>query len=30
VPYGMVVMTLAVAEQTVPPDKEEPFKVGEK
>jgi 4-carboxymuconolactone decarboxylase len=27
--YVMVAMTLAMAEQTVPPDKEEPFKVGE-
>jgi 4-carboxymuconolactone decarboxylase len=28
--YVMVAMILAMAEQTVPPDKEEPFKVGEK
>src|ERR1700674_1611950 len=28
--YVMVAMMLAMAEQTVPPDKEEPFKVGEK
>jgi 4-carboxymuconolactone decarboxylase len=28
--YVMVAMLLAMAEQTVPPDKEEPFKVGEK
>jgi 4-carboxymuconolactone decarboxylase len=28
--YVMVAMVLAMAEQTVPPDKEEPFKVGEK
>jgi len=27
--YIMVAMILAMAEQTVPPDKEEPFKVGE-
>jgi 4-carboxymuconolactone decarboxylase len=27
--YVMVAMMLAMAEQTVPPDKEEPFKVGE-
>jgi len=27
--YVMVAMILAMAEQTVPPDKEEPFKVGE-
>ena len=27
--YVMVAMTLAMAEQTVPPDKEEPFKAGE-
>jgi 4-carboxymuconolactone decarboxylase len=27
--YVMVAMTLAMAEQTVPPDKQEPFKVGE-
>jgi 4-carboxymuconolactone decarboxylase len=27
--YVMVAMTLAMAEQTVPPDKEEPFTVGE-
>jgi len=26
----MVAMILAMAEQSVPPDKEEPFKVGEK
>jgi 4-carboxymuconolactone decarboxylase len=28
--YVMVAMILAMAEQSVPPDKEEPFKVGEK
>jgi 4-carboxymuconolactone decarboxylase len=28
--YVMVAMVLAMAEQSVPPDKEEPFKVGEK
>jgi len=28
--YVMVAMILAMAEQTVPPDKEEPFKPGEK
>jgi 4-carboxymuconolactone decarboxylase len=28
--YVMVAMLLAMAEQTVPPDKEEPFKAGEK
>jgi 4-carboxymuconolactone decarboxylase len=28
--YVMVAMVLAMAEQTVPPDKEEPFKAGEK
>jgi 4-carboxymuconolactone decarboxylase len=28
--YVMVAMVLAMAEQTVPPDKEPPFKVGEK
>ena len=28
--YVMVAMLLAMAEQSVPPDKEEPFKVGEK
>jgi 4-carboxymuconolactone decarboxylase len=28
--YVMVAMMLAMAEQSVPPDKEEPFKVGEK
>ena len=28
--YVMVAMILAMAEQTVPPDKEEPFKAGEK
>jgi 4-carboxymuconolactone decarboxylase len=28
--YVMVAMILAMAEQTVPPDKQEPFKVGEK
>ena len=28
--YVLVAMILAMAEQTVPPDKEEPFKVGEK
>jgi 4-carboxymuconolactone decarboxylase len=28
--YVMVAMMLAMAEQTVPPDKEEPFKAGEK
>src|SRR6201989_3597393 len=28
--YVMVAMLLAMAEETVPPDKEEPFKVGEK
>jgi 4-carboxymuconolactone decarboxylase len=28
--YVMVAMLLAMAEQTVPPDKEEPFKVGER
>jgi 4-carboxymuconolactone decarboxylase len=27
--YVMVAMILAMAEQTVPPDKEEPFKIGE-
>jgi 4-carboxymuconolactone decarboxylase len=27
--YVMVAMLLAMAEQTVPPDKEEPFRVGE-
>ena len=27
---SMVAMILAMAEQSVPPDKEEPFKVGEK
>jgi 4-carboxymuconolactone decarboxylase len=27
--YVMVAMILAMAEQTVPPDKEEPFKAGE-
>jgi 4-carboxymuconolactone decarboxylase len=28
--YVMVAMILAMAEETVPPGKEEPFKVGEK
>jgi 4-carboxymuconolactone decarboxylase len=28
--YVMVAMILAMAEQSVPPDKEEPFKAGEK
>jgi len=28
--YVMVAMMLAMAEETVPPGKEEPFKVGEK
>ncbi len=28
--YVMVAMILAMAEQSVPPDKEEPFKLGEK
>ena len=28
--YVMVAMLLAMAEETVPPGKEEPFKVGEK
>jgi 4-carboxymuconolactone decarboxylase len=28
--YVMVAMILAMAEQSVPPDKEEPFKIGEK
>ena len=28
--YVMVAMMLAMAEQSVPPDKEEPFKIGEK
>jgi hypothetical protein len=30
VPYEMVAMILAMAEQTVPTHKKEPFKAGEK